>query len=78
MWTIFKVFIGFVTILFLCNVLGFFGPGTGGMWNLSSPTRDQTHMLCIEKQSFNCWTTRENPYLFYILVTHIRFFSKSN
>ena len=23
MWTIFKVFIGFVTILFLCNVLGF-------------------------------------------------------
>ena len=31
MWTIFKVFIGFVTILFLCNVLGFFGPEVCGI-----------------------------------------------
>ena len=38
MWTIFKVFIEFVTILFLFYVL-FFWPG--GMWDFSSPTRDE-------------------------------------
>ena len=28
---------------------------------LSSPTRDQTHVLCIARQTPNCWTTREVP-----------------
>ena len=37
MWTIFKVFIEFVTILFLFYVLVFF---LRGMWGLSSLTRD--------------------------------------
>ena len=48
MWTIFKVFIEFVTILLLFYVL-FFWPG--GMWDLSSLTRDQTLTPCIERQS---------------------------
>ena len=39
MWTIFKVFIEFVTILLLFYVLVFW---QRGMWDLSSPTRDQT------------------------------------
>ena len=30
-----------------------------GMWELSSPTRDQTYVLCIGRQIFNNWTTRE-------------------
>ena len=31
------------------------------MWDLSSPTRDRTCTPCIEKQSFNHWTTGEVP-----------------
>ena len=31
------------------------------MWDLSSPTRDQTHAPCIEVWSLNHWTTREVP-----------------
>ena len=44
MWIIFKVFIEFVTMLFQFYVLLFWRQG---MWDLSSPTRDQTHILCI-------------------------------
>ena len=36
-WTVFKVFIEFVTVLLLCHVLVF---GPGAMWNLSSLLRD--------------------------------------
>ena len=39
MWTVFKVFTEFVTILLLFYVLVFW---LQGMWELSSPTRDQT------------------------------------
>ena len=31
------------------------------MWDLSSPTRDQTHIPCIGGQIINHWTTREAP-----------------
>ena len=55
MWTIFEVFIEFVTVL----LLFMFWPR--GMYNLSSPTRDQTCFLCIGRQSLNHWTTREVP-----------------
>ena len=44
MWTIFKVFIELVTILLLFNGLGFW---LRGMWDPSSPTRDQTHIAYI-------------------------------
>ena len=30
-----------------------------GMWDLSSPTRDQTHVSYIARQILNHWTTRE-------------------
>ena len=39
MWTIFKVFIEFVTVLLLFCVLTFW---LQGMWDLNSPPRDQT------------------------------------
>ena len=42
-WTVFKVFIEFVTILLLLYVLVFW---PGGMPDLSSLTRNQTHTLC--------------------------------
>ena len=29
------------------------------MWDLSFPTRDQTHIPCIGRQSLNHWTTKE-------------------
>ena len=32
-----------------------------GMWDLSSLTRDQTHIPCIARQLLNDWTTREVP-----------------
>ena len=31
------------------------------MWDLSSLTRDQTHVPCIGRQIPNHWTTREVP-----------------
>ena len=58
MWTIFKVFIEFVTILLLFYTLFFWPPG---MWDLSSPRRDGTCTPCTGKQSLNPWTTREVP-----------------
>ena len=33
----------------------------GGMWDLSSPTWDRTHTLCLGKRSLNHWTSREVP-----------------
>ena len=60
MWTIFKVFVEFVTILLLFYVLVFW---LRGMWDLSPPTRDRTLTPCIGKQSLNHWTTREVPVL---------------
>ena len=62
MWTIFKVFIEFVTILLLFYVLVFWSQG---MWDLSSPTRDRTHTPCIGRQSLNHWTAREVPSLWF-------------
>ena len=32
-----------------------------GMWDVSSPARDQTHVPCIGKQILNHWPTREVP-----------------
>ena len=57
-WTIFKVFIEFVTILLLFYVLGFW---PWGMWDLSSQTRDWTCTPCIGRRSLNHWTARQVP-----------------
>ena len=40
------------------------------MWNLSSLTRDRTHIPCIAKQILNHWTTREVPswWIFFFLL----------
>ena len=58
LWAIFKVFIEFITILLLFYVLIFLATS---MWDLSSPTRDQTFIPCARRQSYNHWTTREVP-----------------
>ena len=58
-WTIFKVLTEFVTILLLFYVLAFW---PWGMWDLSSPTRDQTYNACIGRWSLDHWTAREIPY----------------
>ena len=68
MWTIFKFFIEFVTILLLFYVLVFC---PWGMWNLNSPTRDFTHTSCIGRQSLNPWTTREVPDLEIIIPSEV-------
>ena len=36
-----------------------------GMWDLSSLTRDRTHVPCIGRRILNHWTTREVPELIY-------------
>ena len=66
MWTIFKVFIEFVTILLLFYVLVFW---LRGMWDLSSLTRDSTHTPWIGMRSLNPWTTREalSSFLMFII-----------
>ena len=38
-----------------------------GMWDLSSPTTDQTHTPCIGRRSLNHWFTREVPSIFFLL-----------
>ena len=55
---IFKVSIEFVTLLLLFYVWVFW---PGGMLDLSSPTKDQTHTTCIGRWSLNHWTTKEVP-----------------
>ena len=40
------------------------------MWDLSSPTRDQIHVLSIGRQILNHWTTREVPVSF--IFTHFK------
>ena len=66
MWTIFKVFIEFVTILLLFYVLVFW---LQGMCDLNSLTRDWTctHPL-YSKQSLNHGTTRGIPDFFVLFV----------
>ena len=32
-----------------------------GLWDLSSPTRDQTRVACIARQMLNHWITRKVP-----------------
>ena len=54
MWTIFKVFIEFFTILLPCYVLVFW---LQDIWDLSFLTRT----LCIGRQSLNHWITRKVP-----------------
>ena len=65
MWTIFKVFIEFVTILLLLYVLVSW---PSGMWNLSSLTRDQTCTPRIGRQSLNHWTAREVPQIIFLKI----------
>ena len=36
-----------------------------GMWDLSSPTRDRTHVPCFGRWILNHWTTREVPIVGY-------------
>ena len=57
MWTIFEVFIKFVSVLLLHSFIFWLQ----GMWDLSSWTRDQTHIPCIGSQILNHWATREVP-----------------
>ena len=56
MCIIFKVFIEFVTTLFLFYVLVFWLQGMG---DLSPLTRDQTHTFCIRRWNLNHWTSRK-------------------
>ena len=56
LWTIFKVFTEFVTILLLFYVLSFW---LRGMWDLISPNRDRTCTPCIGRQNLNHWTAIE-------------------
>ena len=61
MWTIFKVFIELVPVLFL---LFMFWLATRYV-HLSSLTRDQTHTPCIGRQNLNHQTTGEAPRLIF-------------
>jgi len=56
MWTIFNMFIEYVTLLLLFYVLVFCLQGT---CHLSSPIWDQTLTPCIGRWSLHHWTTRE-------------------
>ena len=47
-----------------CFIFWFFWPG--GMWDLSSPTRNQIHVPCIGRWSLNHWIARQVP-LFVLL-----------
>ena len=55
-WTIFKVF-NLSQYCFCCVCVLVFW--SWGMWDLSSRTRDQTHIPCTGRWSLNHWTSRE-------------------
>ena len=60
-----KIFIEFVTRLLLFYVclllLVFFFFWPRGIWDLSSPNKDQTHNPCIGRRGLNHWAAREVP-----------------
>ena len=58
MWTIFKVSIEFVKILFVFCVLFFLPPG---MWNLGSPDRDETALSALEDEILNTGPPGKSP-----------------
>ena len=58
MWTIFKVFLEFVTILLLVYILVFW---LQGMWDLRSLTRDRTCTLCPGRWSPKHWAIGKSP-----------------
>ena len=64
MGPIFKVFTEFVTIMLLFYVLVFW---PWGMQDLISPTRNLICTPCIGRQSFNHWTTREVPNMYFCI-----------
>ena len=66
MWAIFKVIIEFVTILLFFL---FYFSGLQGMWDLSPPTRDQTHTPCLGRRSLNHWTARELPWVLFFFLS---------
>ena len=45
-----------------------------GLWDLSSPARDPTCIPCIGKQTLNCWTTSEVPYIAILNQNPVRSF----
>ena len=63
-WTIFKAFIEFFTILLLLFI--FWSVWQWGMWDLSSPTKDWTHTPYTGRQSLNHQTTRKVPVLYLV------------
>ena len=65
MWTIFNMFIEYVTLLLLCYVLVFCLQGT---WDLSSPIWDQTLTPCIGRWNLHHWTTREVPQISFLFT----------
>ena len=50
-----------LNLLQYCFCLCFWSFQPWGMWDLSSPTKDQTHIPCIERWRHNHWTTKEVP-----------------
>ena len=70
LWTIFKVFIQFVTVSLLFYILVF---GWQSMWNLCSLTRDRT---CIERWSLTHWTARQVCHLGFNLFFPDNLFNK--
>ena len=74
MWTIFQVFIEFVTLLrlFYAWVLW-----PRGMWDLSYPTTNRRHSPCSGRWSLNHWITREIPENFFLNYFSYRVFGLS-
>ena len=66
MWTTFSLCIEFVILVLLFYVLVF---SPRGMWDLSLPTRDQTHTPYFGRRILNYWTAREVPHLLFHMAS---------
>ena len=75
-WGFLVLCAGFLSLLRLCWLLFWWNTGSrvyglsscgawaslpSGVWDLSSPTKDQTHVLYIGRWILNHWTTRNVP-----------------
>ena len=63
-WTIFKAFIGFFTMLFLLIMFWFLGHKACG--NLSCPTSNWNYTLQTGRWSLNHWTARGSPNSYFL------------
>ena len=74
MWDLSLWHVGF-SLLVVCGLQSLWAQQPHSIWDLSSPTRDRTCILCIGKWILNHWTTKEVPVCYFFIFDFLFFLS---